>query len=299
MLENTLSTNSSNETIFNESVGIYNDALGRAGYTQKLKYKPPEEMKRKRNRKGRKVIWFNPPWNASVATDVGRVFLAMIDRHFPKGTELHKIFNRNTVKVSYRTGKSMKQHIDAHNKAILRGMTPTSVKKCNSRGVCKDQCQVDGRCETEGVIYGCHANTSDTNGNFVEEKEYLGQTKRRVKERISEHITSISEPTKPLYRDGELVSREERIKEKKDKSELANYVWEQREKGLVVKLTWSIKRRAICYHNGQRDCDLCATEATLIAKGDPALILNKRNELFGKCREKNNFKLSHKKFQPP
>ena len=118
----------------------------------------------------------------------------------------------------------MKQHIDAHNKAILKGKTPTSVKKCNSRGVCKDQCQVDGRCETEGVIYGCQANTSDTNGNFVEEKEYLGQTKRRVKDRISEHITSISEPTKNPYRDGELVPRAVRIEEKKDKSELANYV---------------------------------------------------------------------------
>ena len=112
-------------------------------------------------------------------------------------------------------------------------------------------------------------------------------------------MTSILEPTKPLYRDGELVPRAVRIEEKKDKSQLANYVWEQREKGLVVKLTWSIKRRAICYHNGQRDCDLCATEATLIAKGDPALILNKRSELFRKCTEKNQFKLSHKKFQPP
>ena len=49
----------------------------------------------------RKITWFNPPININVATNVGKTFLALIDKHFPKNERLSKIFNRNTIKVSY------------------------------------------------------------------------------------------------------------------------------------------------------------------------------------------------------
>ena len=50
----------------------------------------------KRSRK-RNVIWFNPPFSANVATNIGRKFLKAIDECFPKGHPLHKICNRNTL----------------------------------------------------------------------------------------------------------------------------------------------------------------------------------------------------------
>ena len=34
--------------------------------------------------------------------NIGKIFIRLINRHFPKFHRLHKIFNRNTVKVSYR-----------------------------------------------------------------------------------------------------------------------------------------------------------------------------------------------------
>ena len=39
----------------------------------------------KRNRKS-EVIWFNPPWNDAVATNLAGKFLQLIDKHFPRNS---------------------------------------------------------------------------------------------------------------------------------------------------------------------------------------------------------------------
>ena len=59
-----------------------------------------EQRKQKRNR-SRNIIWFNPPFSSNVITNVAKLFLNLLNLHFPKSNKLHKIFNRNTVKVSY------------------------------------------------------------------------------------------------------------------------------------------------------------------------------------------------------
>ena len=76
-----LSTNSSNETIFNEAKTEYESALQKSGYKEKLKYtaKQPAKNKRKRN-----IIWFNPPFNKSLDTNIAQKFLQLIDKHFPR-----------------------------------------------------------------------------------------------------------------------------------------------------------------------------------------------------------------------
>ena len=55
-----------------------------------------------------------------VSTDIGRIFLAMIDRHFPKGTQMGKLFNRSTNQLSKRTGRNLKRHLDSQNRAKLQ-----------------------------------------------------------------------------------------------------------------------------------------------------------------------------------
>ena len=55
----------------------------------------------KRKNRPRNIIWFNPPYSADTETNVAKTFLKLIDRHFPKSHILHKVFNRNNVKVSY------------------------------------------------------------------------------------------------------------------------------------------------------------------------------------------------------
>ena len=95
-----LNQNSSNENVFNSSKTEYEEALKNSGYKNfTLKFEPKVE-KPKRNR-NRKIIWFNPPFSKNVSTNIGKRFLNLIDRHFPKTHKLYKIFNRNTVKLSY------------------------------------------------------------------------------------------------------------------------------------------------------------------------------------------------------
>ena len=53
-------------------------------------------------------------------TSIGREFINLLDKCFPTGNKLRKIFNRNTVKLSYSCTPNMKQVIDGHNKAILK-----------------------------------------------------------------------------------------------------------------------------------------------------------------------------------
>ena len=54
-----------------------------------------------------------------MSAKIGKIFLSLIDKHFPKHHGYSKIFNRNTVKVSYCCTKNMKNNIQSHNKKIL------------------------------------------------------------------------------------------------------------------------------------------------------------------------------------
>ena len=69
------------------------------------------------------MIWFNPPWNDEVSTNVAKKFLAMRYRHFPKGSALGKHFNRSTVKVSYSSMPNMARIISGHNKKMTGSST--------------------------------------------------------------------------------------------------------------------------------------------------------------------------------
>ena len=71
----------------------------------------------------RNAIWFNPPWNDEVSTNVTKKFLSMIDRHFPKGSALGKHFNRSTVKFSYIRMPNIAWIISGHNKKVT-GSSP-------------------------------------------------------------------------------------------------------------------------------------------------------------------------------
>ena len=66
----------------------------------------------------------------SVSTNVAKTFLQLVTNHFLRRQKLHKIFNRNTVKVSYIcmnnslkkskgiNTRSHQQHVTKHQNAI-------------------------------------------------------------------------------------------------------------------------------------------------------------------------------------
>ena len=115
-----LSEISSDEDASNEAAPSYQEALRKSGYAFELKFNPAPQKPPDQHRRRRNITWFNPPFYKNVQTNIGRAFINLIDKCFPTGHKLRKVFNRNTVKLSYSCTPSMKQVIDRHNKAILR-----------------------------------------------------------------------------------------------------------------------------------------------------------------------------------
>ena len=103
-IESRLSTLSFKEKIFQEPVLPYQKALHNFGYRHTLTCKRPKNdnkstsiNKIKRNRK-RQIIWFDPPFNINTETKIGKLFLNLLDKHFPPDNKLHKLFSQINVK---------------------------------------------------------------------------------------------------------------------------------------------------------------------------------------------------------
>ena len=115
-VNNRLSSNSSNKELFEETAAPFQQALKNSGYDHKLVFEDKStQVKKKRFRK-RNTIYFNPPYSAGVKSRVGAQILKLVGDSFPKTNPLHKIFNRHTIKVGYRTTQNMQQIITGHNK---------------------------------------------------------------------------------------------------------------------------------------------------------------------------------------
>ena len=78
----------------------------------------PKQLKKRYHNRNRNIIWFNPPFNKDVSTNVAKKFLDLLDKLFPKSAKLHKIFNRNNVKVSYCCTENIKSILNSHNKKV-------------------------------------------------------------------------------------------------------------------------------------------------------------------------------------
>ena len=114
-----LSRNSSNEEVFNSSKFQYEKAHRDSAYTDfKQKFNKTSNNQIKRNQQ-RNIIWFNSPFSRAVSTNVGKRFLQQLHHHFPPSNKLHKISNKNTVKVSYCCTKNVANIIKSHNKNLI------------------------------------------------------------------------------------------------------------------------------------------------------------------------------------
>ena len=96
-----LSALSANKEVFDLASPPYQDALNKSGYDFTLYFDPPVNSQRSNNRQ-RNITYFNPPFSKNVKTNVGKIFLNLIEKNFPHGHPLRQIVNRNTVKISDR-----------------------------------------------------------------------------------------------------------------------------------------------------------------------------------------------------
>ena len=71
-----------------------------------------------KNRK-HNIIWLNQTYSKLLKTNISKYFLRLFNKHFPPGHKLYKIFNKNTLKLSYSSMPNLKAKIDGHNQKIL------------------------------------------------------------------------------------------------------------------------------------------------------------------------------------
>ena len=162
--------------MFKNAAPIYQEALKKSGYKYTLKFDPSaSEPRIKRKNRKRHILWFNPPYNCTVGTNIGKEFLKLIDECFPPTHKLHKIFNRKNVKVSYSTTPNVAQIIAAKNKNILKP-PETEKRKCSCPKT--KVCPLDNKCLSEEIIY--QATVSSQNS---EPKTYIGQCSTDFKAR--------------------------------------------------------------------------------------------------------------------
>ena len=130
-IKSRLSSLSSSENIFNESTAIYQEALKTSGYDYKLKYQKNTSTTTSKRQRKWKIIWFNHPYSMNVATNVGRYFLNLVNKHFPPHHKLSKILNRNNMKISYSCMPNMKSRINIHNKTVTKAQPSAQARTCN------------------------------------------------------------------------------------------------------------------------------------------------------------------------
>ena len=94
------------------------------------------------------IIWFNSLFNESVTTIVGRRFLNFVEKYFSKEHEFHKVFNKNTLKVSSSCSQNMTQIIDSQNRKVKQTKKEESLS-CNCRQ--KNDFPMDGKCRTMSI----------------------------------------------------------------------------------------------------------------------------------------------------
>ena len=89
-----------------------------SGFKEKLCYQQKDvnaNSNRNKKKRQRKMIWFNPPFSKSVKTNLGKEFLKLLKRHFPKRHKMFKIFNNNTIKLSYSCCRNISSKISSNN----------------------------------------------------------------------------------------------------------------------------------------------------------------------------------------
>ena len=154
MLANRLSRLSSNENQFAKAAPDYMNTMHQSGHsTDEIRYEP-NHTKKTRSRK-RNIIWFNPPYSEHVQTNICREFLRLLSKHFLPHHKLHKIINKNNVKISYSCMANMGAVIKKHNAKLLSSEPTASNNNqtlpCNCRN--KPSSPLGGKCRDKSIIY--------------------------------------------------------------------------------------------------------------------------------------------------
>ena len=140
---------------------------------------PVENTIRNRNKK---FIRFNLPYSLNAKTNIGNVFLKLVRKNFLRSHKFNKIFNLNTIKITYSPMLQVKNLIKQHNSKILTNDQDKIKRTCNCR--IKESCPLNGKCLHQCMVHKAVVTTNTTY------KEYYGTSEGEVKPRYSNHMQS-------------------------------------------------------------------------------------------------------------
>ena len=141
---------SSGKEHFAKATPIYNEALKNSGFNKTLKFLP--SVPPTRRHRGRNIIWFNSPFSSNVKTNVGKLFLALLQKHFPRHHKHYKLFNKKNAKISYNCMPNMKSVIQNHNaNLLLKYSTPVAACSCSCHQ--KSESPLNNKCLSESLAY--------------------------------------------------------------------------------------------------------------------------------------------------
>ena len=281
-VNNRITRNSKNEEVFNASIQPYKDALSQSGFNNNnLNFDPnvkqqQQQKQQKRKRRGRKITWFNPPFSLNVKTNIGKIFLQLIKECFPKTHILHKICNKNTLKLSYRTMPNISSHISKHNNKILQQNLQQTLQQQNlkheelaARGIphcnCRNKagCVMPDKCMNSNLVYRYTVTRSDTN----HKETYTGCTVG-FKKRHDKHMR-------------------QSVSDKYGSTTLSSYIKSLRASNVPFDINWECEERGAPFNVITGWCRLCTLEKLHILSNPEGASLNQRSEFFSHCFHKD------------
>ena len=203
----------------------------------------------------------------NVKTNIGARFLALIDRCFPKGSLMGKVFNRSNLKLSYRTCPNMKQVLAKHNKKVLVASEPKEEKRtCDCPKATREAgtCPLQGHCLDKNIIYQATVVETKPNAEQVVET-YVGSSGTMWKERYRNHNKSFNHRR---YK-GETI--------------LSSHIWDIKDRGSSYTTSWRILDRGSPFTPVTKVCMLCTKEKFYIIRRPELASLNSRQEVGNHC----------------
>ena len=175
-------------------------------------------------------------------------FCACSTKHFPSHHRLHKVCNKNNIKVSYSCMPNMAAIITRHNKKLFsnRAESACITSPCNCRN--KTSCPLKGKCWKSSII----SKPTLTYGDVT--KHHYGCCETEFKTRFYNHNQSF------------------KFRRKCNATELWKALWQLKDTGQNSCIEWSIATGTTPYHPGAKCCNLCLSEKLAILQADQTLL---------------------------
>ena len=145
------STLLSDKKTFEDAAPAYENALGHSNFSHRLEYIPHETQRFPAGTGNATSSGSTPLSDKHNNKRIACSFLHLVDTHFPAGHKLPKIFNRNTVKVSY---SCMEQEKTRHKLLVQ-----TTCRK--------EAWPLLNKCMNKDIVYTATISTSDTNDTMT------------------------------------------------------------------------------------------------------------------------------------